>query len=109
MRLVDADSLKDILEYGLLCNIPADSKDSEIEKLNTWIQEIIDKEPTVVPQKPILNEIRAEIAEYGSIWVEYKITGNSIRDIEKLVSDVLSQAKKQVLDVIDKHLSESEN
>ena len=56
----------------------------------------------------VLEKIRAEIAEYGSIWVEYKITGNSNRDIEKLVSDVLSQAKEQVLDVIDKYKAETE-
>ena len=71
--------------------------------------EAFDMAIKALEQEPIIDKIRAEIAEYGSIWIEYKITGNSIRDIEKLVSDVLSQAKKQVLDVIDKHLSESEN
>ena len=82
--------------------------------------------PSVTPQEPFINKpcvssgvcehdktevldkIRAEIAEYGSIWVEYKITGNSNRDIEKLVGDVLIQAKEQVLDVIDKYKAESE-
>ena len=59
-------------------------------------------------QKSILDKIRAEIAEYGSIWVEYKITGRRDKDIEQLVSDVLSQAKKQVLEVIDKYKVESE-
>lgn len=59
-------------------------------------------------QEPILDKISAEIAEYGSIWVEYKITGRRDKDIEQLVSDVLSQAKKQVLDVIDKYKAESE-
>lgn len=59
-------------------------------------------------REKVLDKIRAEIAEYGSIRVEYKITGNSNRDIEKLVGDVLSQAKKQVLDVIDKYKAESE-
>ena len=59
-------------------------------------------------QEPILDKLRAEIAEYGSIWVEYKITGRSDKDIEQLVSDVLSQAKKQVLDVIDKYKTEVE-
>lgn len=56
----------------------------------------------------VLDKIRAEIAEYGSIWVEYKITGRRDKDIEQLVGDVLSQAKKQVLDVIDKYKAESE-
>ena len=51
----------------------------------------------------VLDKLRAEIAEYGSIWVEYKITGRRDKDIEQLVSDVLSQAKKQMLDVIDKY------
>lgn len=58
----------------------------------------------------VLDKIRAEIAEYGSICVEYKLklTGRSDKDIEQLVSDVLSQAKKQVLEVIDKYRGESE-
>lgn len=56
----------------------------------------------------VLDKLRAEIAEYGSIWVEYKITGRRDKDIEQLVSDVLSQAKKQVLEVIDKYRGESE-
>ena len=57
----------------------------------------------------VLDKIRTEISEYGSIWVEYKITGRRDKDIEQLVSDVLSQAKKQVLDVIDKYKAESED
>ena len=60
-------------------------------------------------QEPVIDKIRAEIAEYGSIWVEYKITGRRDKDIEQLVSDVLSQAKKQVLEVIDKYKAESED
>ena len=56
----------------------------------------------------VLDKIRTEISEYGSIWVEYKITGRRDKDIEQLVTDVLKQAKKQVLDVIDKYKSESE-
>lgn len=59
-------------------------------------------------QERALDKIRSEIAEYGSIWVEYKITGKSDKDIEQLVSDVLSQAKKQVLEIIDKYKAESE-
>ena len=60
-------------------------------------------------QERVLDKIREEIAEYGSIWVEYKITGKRDKDIEQLVSDVLSQAKKQVLEVIDKYRTESED
>lgn len=57
----------------------------------------------------VLDKIRTEISEYGSIWVEYKITGRRDKDIEQLVTDVLKQAKKQVLDVIDKYKAESED
>ena len=60
-------------------------------------------------QERALDKIRSEIAEYGSIWVEYKITGRRDKDIEQLVTDVLKQAKKQVLDVIDKYRGESED
>lgn len=56
----------------------------------------------------VLDKIRTEISEYGSIWVEYKITGRRDKDIEQLVTDVLKQAKKQVLDVIDKYKAEVE-
>ena len=60
-------------------------------------------------QERALDKIRSEIADYGSIWVAYAITGKSDKDIEQLVSDVLSQAKKQVLEIIDKYKSESED
>ena len=59
-------------------------------------------------QERVLDKIREEIADYGSIWVAYAITGKSDKDIEQLVSDVLSQAKKQVLEIIDKYKAESE-
>ena len=62
-----------------------------------------------IEQEPILDKIRTEISEYGSIWVEYKITGRSDKDIEQLVTDVLKQAKKQVLEIIDKYKAESED
>ena len=60
-------------------------------------------------QERTLDKIRSEISEYGSIWVEYKITGRRDKDIEQLVTDVLKQAKKQVLDVIDKYKAELES
>lgn len=60
-------------------------------------------------QERALDKIRTEISEYGSIWVEYKITGRRDKDIEQLVTDVLKQAKKQVLDIIDKYRGESED
>lgn len=46
-RLIDADRLKDILEYGMLCNVPNDAVNTEEEKLNDWVQEVVDKAPTV--------------------------------------------------------------
>ena len=59
--------------------------------------------------KDVLDKIRAEIDSYGSIWVEYTIPGNTHRDIENIVENVLKQAKEQVLDIIDKHKAESED
>lgn len=59
----------------------------------------------------VLDKLRAEIAEYGSIMVSYAITKDTKTDkgIEKLVSGVLSQAKEQVLEVIDKYKAEIES
>ena len=61
-------------------------------------------------EREVLDKIRAEIAEYGSIMVAYAITKETKTDkgIEKLVSDVLKQAKEQVLDIIDKYKAEVE-
>lgn len=61
-------------------------------------------------KQEVLNKIRAEIAEYGSIMVSYAITKDTKTDkgIEKLVSDVLKEAKEQVLEIIDKYKAESE-
>lgn len=78
--------------------------------------QIIDKYnkdlPPVAPtQEPVLDQIRAEIGECGSIKVTYAITDDTKTDkgIEKLVSDVLKQAKEQVLDIIDEHKTETTN
>ena len=54
----------------------------------------------------VLDKIKAEINQYGSIWVQYQIKGHTDRDIEGIVEDVLTQAKQQVLDVIDKYRDE---
>lgn len=59
-------------------------------------------------QESALDKVRNEIAEYGSIWVAYAITGHSDRDIENLIEGVLKQAKEQVLNIIDKYRTESE-
>lgn len=97
---------------------------TEIEKQYKWL---MTKSPTIymidiafdairkavrdeAEQEPDLDKIRAEIAEYGSIMVTYAITNDTKTDkgIEKLVSDVLQQAKEEVLQIIDKHKAESE-
>ncbi len=54
----------------------------------------------------VLDKISTEISEYGSLCVEYKIEGHSDKDIEKIVENVLKQAKQQVLDIIDKYRQE---
>ena len=74
----------------------------EFTQLVKWLKEL--------NQEPVLDKIRAEIAEYGSICVAYAITDKTKTDegIKKLVSDVLKQAKEQVLDIIDKYKVESE-
>lgn len=61
-------------------------------------------------QEPVLDKLRAEIAEYGSIMVEYAITDDTKTDkgIEILVNDVLKQAKGEVLQIIDKYKAEIE-
>lgn len=59
-------------------------------------------------QESALDKVRNEIDECGSIWVAYAITGHSDRDIENLIEGVLKQAKEQVLNIIDKYRTESE-
>lgn len=54
----------------------------------------------------VLEKIRAEINQYGSIWVQYQIKGHTDKDIEDIIEDVLKQAKEQVLSVIDKYRNE---
>lgn len=86
-------------------------------ELKTWedeckskhpIKEALEKAIEALEQESVIDKIRAEIAEYGSICVEYKTTGRR-EDIEQLLTDVIKQAKKQVLDVIDKYRAESED
>lgn len=54
----------------------------------------------------VLDKIKAEINQYGSIWVQYTIKGHTDKDIEDIVEDVIKQAKQQVLDLIDKYRNE---
>lgn len=60
-------------------------------------------------QTSAIDRVREEIAAYGSIHVQYIITGYTDHDIDLIVEDVLKQAKEQVLAVIDEYRAESEN
>jgi hypothetical protein len=56
-----------------------------------------------------LEEVRNEIAEYGSIWVQYVITDKTktVKGIDKLVEDILKQAKEQVLKILDEYIKKT--
>jgi hypothetical protein len=73
------------------------------------IRESLDMAIKALEQTSALDKARAEIAAYGSIWVEYVISGHTDHDIEVIVKNVLRQAKEQVLTVIDKYRVESED
>lgn len=66
-------------------------------------------EPNAITE---LEKVRDKIAEYGSIYIrhEYRITGNDREDIKRMVEnaigDVVPQAKQQVVDMINNHISE---
>lgn len=81
-----------------------------IESLNETIEKQ-HKYISKLEQKPILNKIRDEIAEYGSIKVVYAITEDTKTDkgLEKLVSGVVEQGKEQVLDIIDKYTTDKKS
>ncbi len=70
--------------------------------------DVIEALDVLIKQEPVIDKIRGEIADYGSICVSYAITGRKDSDIERLVKSVLKQAKEQVLDIIDKYKAESE-
>jgi len=55
-----------------------------------------------------IKKIRDEMAEYGSLCAMYAITDTSEKGIEKLIQDVINQLKKQVLNIIDRHIEEHE-
>ena len=105
MTKEEIEKLPNIITMLLSESVLVDTKEKTHEK----ITEVCNLAIKALEQEPILDKLRAEIAEYGSIWVEYKITGRRDKDIEQLVSDVLSQAKKQVLEAIDKYKTESED
>ena len=83
---------------------------NHIEALEETIK-ALEETIKALEQEPILDKIRAEIAEYGSLRVSYAITKDTKTDkgIEKLVSDVLKRAKEEILDIIDKYRAERGN
>lgn len=54
-----------------------------------------------------IDAIKAEIQEHD-MWVQYSIKGHTDKDIQDTVSDVIKQSKKQVLAIIDRHISEGD-
>ena len=120
-KALEQEPCKDCISREAVLNLFNKSDDYRWE--TTLIKKKIEKIPPVTPQelfinKPcvssgvcehdkqkVLEKIRAEIAKYGSIMVTYAITKDTKTDkgIEKLVRDVLKQAKEQVLEVIDKY------
>lgn len=64
------------------------------------------KEAVEMCKVDVLDKIRTEINQYGSIWVQYTIKGHTDKDIEDIVEDVIKQAKQQMLDLIDKYRNE---
>lgn len=84
----------------LKCNYTVNFADMEV---------FCDMAIKALEQESVLDKVRNEIAEYGSIWVAYAITGHSDRDIENLIEDVVKQAKEQVLNIIDKYKAECED
>ena len=66
----------------------------------------IEAEKIAIKSLDAWEKMRAELSEYGSICVLYTIKGTTPKDIEDIVDDVVERAKKQMLDIIDKHMRE---
>ena len=71
-------------------------------------EEEVEAKETAIRSLEAWDEVLKEIIEYGAIWVSYRIKGKTEKDIEKIVSGVLNQAKEQIIDIIKKHLQEIE-
>lgn len=63
-KLIDADRLKDIIDYAILANVPADAENTKEEKWNDWIQTVIDRQPTVeaIPKADYETRLKADMA-----------------------------------------------
>ena len=115
-RLIDADRLKDTLEYGILCNVPADAANTEEEKWNDWVQEVVDKAPTVeaIPKVDyearlkadmvaMLEELRLEFEEYEPKWAEnddHKIAScRTWEDFDDIIQQKIDALRKETNNV----------
>ena len=94
------EAIKYLNEFIVLKKISNITEEKAIECFKLAVE--------ALEQESVLDKVRNEIAECGSIWVAYAITGHSDRDIENLIEGVLKQAKEQVLNIIDKYRAESE-
>ena len=109
-RLIDADKLKDTLEYLILCNVSEnETEPTKEDHLNEWIQTVIDRTPTVqaIPKDQyearlkadivaMLTEIQSEIEEvpkycmtHDSVCV-YRKAEDYISDINKLIQQKIN-------------------
>ena len=104
----DKDKLKELVDRAVLTVIPQEPTDKIFTKAELDSMAKAINYGWELRVNEVIDKIRAEIAEYGSIWVQYQITGKSDRDIEQLVIGVLKQAKEQVLEIIDKYKAEIE-
>lgn len=77
--------------------------DYELTQALIWAIKALDREEKVLKA---LEDVKAEIAEYGSIWVGYTIKGHTDRDIQRTIEDVIKQAKAQVLEIINRKIKE---
>ena len=75
---------------------------------STMVNTALDMAVKALKQADMLDKARVEIAEYGSIWVQYTIKGRTDKDIDDIVENAIKQAKEQVLYIIDKYKESEE-
>lgn len=109
MQAVNVGAFEDSVKEGLKADEPyAPGETMTFREFFKAEHEAYNMAIKALESKDVLDMIRAEIAAYGSIWVDYVIPGHTDHDIEVIVKDVLKQAKEQVLAMIDKYKAESE-
>ena len=115
----DSDAKEFMNDFNELCDLALKALEQEPIECNTVSEEVYtqeylarkDADFQLYKLKKAIEDIRKEISEYGSIMVSYAITKDTKTDkgIEKLVSNVLKEAKEQVLEIIDKYKAEVES